>query len=288
VNELEQQAQQSAQQLETEQHSLHSALAALALTAPAEDKAAAWLAQREAEANSWQEHQTQLGALQERIHALMPLLDTLPPSEHEDAGDTVPENWRAIHTECISLQGQLSTLQAQEKLDAERLTELQAQFATALAASCFSDRQAFLAAALDDESVNKLEQLKRTLEQQIQQSHALAAQAEQQCKEHVARRPADLPQDFALQAMQEQLHQIALKLRENTTRQGEIRQQLKQDSDNRLHQQALMQQIEEATRLADDWGYLNALIGSKEGDRFRKFAQGLTLDNSRNQQNAPE
>jgi exonuclease SbcC len=147
VNELEQQAQQSAQQLETEQHSLHSALAALALTAPAEDKAAAWLAQREAEANSWQEHQTQLGALQERIHALMPLLDTLPPSEHEDAGDTVPENWRAIHTECISLQGQLSTLQAQEKLDAERLTELQAQFATALAASCFSDRQAFLAAA---------------------------------------------------------------------------------------------------------------------------------------------
>ncbi|ENG1232407.1 exonuclease subunit SbcC, partial [Salmonella enterica subsp. enterica serovar Newport] len=27
------------------------------------------------------------------------------------------------------------------------------------------------------------------------------------------------------------------------------------------------------------WGYLNALIGSKEGDKFRKFAQGLTLDN---------
>ncbi len=26
-------------------------------------------------------------------------------------------------------------------------------------------------------------------------------------------------------------------------------------------------------------GYLNSLIGSKEGDKFRKFAQGLTLDN---------
>ncbi|HAG01775.1 MAG TPA: hypothetical protein DCG59_00620, partial [Leclercia adecarboxylata] len=45
------------------------------------------------------------------------------------------------------------------------------------------------------------------------------------------------------------------------------------------HQQALMQEIESAARLADDWGYLNALIGSREGDRFRKFAQGLTLDN---------
>jgi exonuclease SbcC len=40
-----------------------------------------------------------------------------------------------------------------------------------------------------------------------------------------------------------------------------------------------MQQIEEAARQADDWGYLNALIGSSTGDKFRKFAQGLTLDN---------
>ncbi|STD18064.1 exonuclease subunit SbcC [Enterobacter asburiae] len=35
-----------------------------------------------------------------------------------------------------------------------------------------------------------------------------------------------------------------------------------------------MQQIEEAARQADDWGYLNALIGSSTGDKFRKFAQG--------------
>ncbi|RXZ03055.1 exonuclease subunit SbcC, partial [Klebsiella pneumoniae] len=35
----------------------------------------------------------------------------------------------------------------------------------------------------------------------------------------------------------------------------------------------------EAAQLADDWGYLNSLIGSSTGDRFRKFAQGLTLDN---------
>ncbi len=40
-----------------------------------------------------------------------------------------------------------------------------------------------------------------------------------------------------------------------------------------------MQEIEEATRLLADWSYLNGLIGSKEGDKFRKFAQGLTLDN---------
>ncbi len=68
-------------------------------------------------------------------------------------------------------------------------------------------------------------------------------------------------------------------MRENTTSQGEIRQQLKQDADNRQQQQTLMQQIAQMTQQVEDWGYLNSLIGSKEGDKFRKFAQGLTLDN---------
>ena len=29
----------------------------------------------------------------------------------------------------------------------------------------------------------------------------------------------------------------------------------------------------------EDWQYLHGLIGSQKGDKFRKFAQGLTLDN---------
>ncbi|SUH39213.1 exonuclease subunit SbcC [Salmonella enterica subsp. enterica] len=44
-------------------------------------------------------------------------------------------------------------------------------------------------------------------------------------------------------------------------------------------QRALMAEMKQASQQVEDWGYLNALIGSKEGDKFRKFAQGLTLDN---------
>ena len=47
----------------------------------------------------------------------------------------------------------------------------------------------------------------------------------------------------------------------------------------RQQQQALMLEITKVAQQVEDWGYLNALIGSKEGDKFRKFAQGLTLDN---------
>ncbi len=209
--------------------------------------------------------------------ALTPLLETLPAAESIEAESVIPENWREIHTECVSLHSQLATLQQQFRLESERLQHAQEQFAAALAASVFSDLEAFLAALLDDATLHRLEQLKQTLENQIQQATALLQQAGQRLKEHLEHRPDNLTTD--VQLLQAQLQQLAQKLRENTTRQGEIRQQLKQDSDNRLHQQALMQEIAAAARLADDWGYLNALIGSKEGDRFRKFAQGLTLDN---------
>lgn len=79
--------------------------------------------------------------------------------------------------------------------------------------------------------------------------------------------------------MQEQLQQLTTLLRENSARQGEIRQQLKQNAENQQRQHALRQQMERTAQEVEDWGWLNSLIGSREGDKFRKFAQGLTLDN---------
>lgn len=43
-------------------------------------------------------------------------------------------------------------------------------------------------------------------------------------------------------------------------------------------QHLLLWQIEESRDRCQDWAYLNELIGSKEGNKFRKFAQGLTLE----------
>ena len=256
---------------------LENTLLSLSLNVPEDGNEAAWLHAREAEFAQWQEKQTQHGALLERINALKPLLDTLPETNGEEAEPAIPDGWRDVHDECVSLQSQLTAHQQQEKLEQERLLQSQAQFTAALSASCFADRDAFLAALLDDDAIRRLEQLKQLLESQIQQAAALSGQANQQLHSHLALRPEGLNADAP--TLQTQLQQLAQRLRENTTHQGEIRQQLKQDSDNRQHQLALMQQIEEAAREADDWGYLNALIGSSTGDKFRKFAQGLTLDN---------
>ncbi len=281
LNDQEALERQALQQLTATRQGLESALQALTLTLPEEGTESAWLNARESEFSQWQAQQTRHGAIQEQIAALQPLLETLPASDEAEAEaeaePAIPDNWRAIHEECLALHSQLVAQQQLETEEKARLDQSQAQFTAALAASRFNDRQAFLAALLDDETAQRLTQLKQTLEQQLQQATALCEQATRQQQAHLALRPhgtdADIP------ALQTQLHDLAQRLRDNTTRQGEIRQQLRQDAESRQHQQALGRQIAEAAQLADDWGYLNSLIGSSTGDRFRKFAQGLTLDN---------
>ncbi|HHS9761694.1 TPA: exonuclease subunit SbcC, partial [Klebsiella quasipneumoniae subsp. similipneumoniae] len=281
LNDQEALERQALQQLTATRQGLESALQALTLTLPEEGTESAWLNARESEFSQWQAQQTRHGAIQEQIAALQPLLETLPASDEAEteaeAEPAIPDNWRAIHEECLALHSQVVAQQQLETEEKARLDQSQAQFTAALAASRFNDRQAFLAALLDDETAQRLTQLKQTLEQQLQQATALCEQATRQQQAHLALRPQGTDADIP--ALQTQLHDLAQRLRNNTTRQGEIRQQLRQDAESRQHQQALGRQIAEAAQLADDWGYLNSLIGSSTGDRFRKFAQGLTLDN---------
>ncbi len=269
------------QQIEQRQQQLLTALAGYALTLPQEDEEESWLATRQQEAQSWQQRQNELTALQNRMQQLTPILETLPQSDElPHSEETVAlENWRQVHEQCLALQSQQQTLQQQEALAAQSLQKAQAQFDTALQDSIFDDQQAFLAALMDEQTLTQLEQLKQNLENQRRQAQTLVTQTAETLAQHQQHRPDGLALTVTVEQIQQELAQTQQKLRENTTSQGEIRQQLKQDADNRQQQQTLMQQIAQMTQQVEDWGYLNSLIGSKEGDKFRKFAQGLTLDN---------
>ncbi|HIF4729361.1 TPA: exonuclease subunit SbcC [Citrobacter amalonaticus] len=276
-----QQVAQFRQQIDQRQATLAAQLSRYTLSLPEEGSEEAWLDARAADAQTWQQRQTELTALQARIAQLTPLLETLPvvDTDAEDDASVTLENWRQVHDECVSLHSQLQTLQQQEKQETQRAADAQAQFDAALEHSIFADQAAFLTALLDDEAVTRLEQLKQSLENQVQQAQTLAAQSAQALAAHQQQPPAGLDPTQSIEHVQQTVAQLNDRVRDNATRQGEIRQQLKQDSDNRQQQQTLMQKIDNAMQQVEDWGYLNALIGSKEGDKFRKFAQGLTLDN---------
>lgn len=278
----QQECQQQLQQLQQEQAqrsaALAAELAAFALSLPAAEQAAGWLAQREDETRGWQAKQNELIALQEQLQQLTPLLESLP--ETDLAAEPAPlDGWRQVHDDCLALQSQWQTLGQQESQQQAQLKESEAQFSAALAASPFADQQAFLAALLDEEARRRLERLKQTLESTLQQNQALAMRAREALDSHRQQPPAETYISQPLERVQEQLQQLTTLLRENSARQGEIRQQLKQNAENQQRQQSLRQQMERAAQEVEDWGWLNALIGSREGDKFRKFAQGLTLDN---------
>ncbi|WP_241183191.1 exonuclease subunit SbcC [Klebsiella michiganensis] len=278
----QQECQQQLQQLQQEQAqrsaALAAELAAFALNLPAAEQAAGWLAQREDETRGWQAKQNELIALQEQLQQLTPLLESLP--ETDLAAEPAPlDGWRQVHDDCLALQSQWQTLGQQESQQQAQLKESEAQFSAALAASPFADQQAFLAALLDEETRRRLERLKQTLESTLQQNQALAMRAREALDSHRQQPPAETDISQPLERVQEQLQQLTTLLRENSARQGEIRQQLKQNAENQQRQQSLRQQMERAAQEVEDWGWLNALIGSREGDKFRKFAQGLTLDN---------
>lgn len=275
---FQQQLQQSLQSQEQRRVQLTAELAPFALTLPQADQATGWLAQREQETREWQEKQNQSVALQEQLQQLTPLLETLP--ESSEAAEPAPlTGWRQVHDDCLALQSQWQTLCQQESQQQQALLETQNQLAAALASSPFADRQAFLDALLDADTRQHLEQRKQALESALQQASALSLRARDALNQHQQQPPAEVDTTQPLEPVQTRLQQLAPLLRENSARQGEIHQQLKQNTENQQRQQALQQEIALATQQLEDWGWLNALIGSKEGDKFRKFAQGLTLDN---------
>lgn len=259
---------------------LTQTLTGFGLALPQPDEAHRWLAAREADTQRWQQQQKQLQQTQQQLVQIQPLLDTLPAVQNpEDAHPVTLDGWQQVHHDCVSLESQWHTLQQQEAQEKQRLQQAEQAFDQALAESHFSDRQDFLNALLDQHERQRLEQLKQTLETQHQQHQTLAAQAQEAIQRHLTQRPETLSEALTLADAQTQLLHISRQLRENSERQGELRQQLKQDEENRQQQQSLFLEIEKASAALEDWAHLNALIGSKEGDKFRKFAQGLTLDN---------
>ncbi|MGB8663973.1 MAG: exonuclease subunit SbcC [Serratia inhibens] len=197
----------------------------------------------------------------------------------EQASHRAAEQWQKAQEQRERLAGQLAGLQQQQQRQSERLQQAEQTWLEALAASEFSDEATFTAALLDDAQRRQLQQHKEQLHQRQVEASALLAQAAQTLERQRQQRPEELDETQAdAQALSQSLEALAQQLKTLQLRQGEVRNQLESDPARRLNQQSLFEQIGQSQQQYDDWSYLNQLIGSKEGDKFRKFAQGLTLD----------
>ncbi|WP_347254674.1 AAA family ATPase [Leminorella grimontii] len=199
-------------------------------------------------------------------------------AEREQALAQTRQRWQQNNSELQSMSGRLSALDLQLRQSRERLTKLETLFLQALNASVFSDEDAFLAARLSDEERLSLNALKECLATAFAQATALVQSAEQRLLQHVETRPAHLPHGETRQTIAERLAQLSQEIRANSVLQGEVRQKLTEDGIARERQGELQALIARHQKNLDDWSTLNALIGASDGAKFRRFAQGLTLD----------
>ena len=169
--------------------------------------------------------------------------------------------------------GQLLQLQQQQQQLQQALEVQQQRWQQALADSPFARESDFLLANLDETERLRLEQFKQQLLAAIASAEALQQQASQQIAELDAAPLANedlntLQTMFASLQQQQQICSEQL---------GQLRQQLKQQQELASTQQALYLALQAQQAEYQDWQKLNQLIGSADGAKYRRYAQGLTL-----------
>ncbi|GGO75669.1 nuclease SbcCD subunit C [Marinobacterium nitratireducens] len=172
------------------------------------------------------------------------------------------------------LDGRLEELRSRHAAQQMQAADSREGWRRALEASVFETEQAFECALIDRSERDRLQALRDELDRERSGHASLLSQAQSEL-EALERQP------FAsLDAAQvaNELAQVREELDSNRQRQGALSQQLEQDARVRQSQQSLVAQIESQQRQYDTWAQLSSLIGSQKGDRFRRFAQGLTLD----------
>jgi len=182
-------------------------------------------------------------------------------------------------------QGQHQACQQQLAHLNSELTGAQQLWQQRLKDSAFTDEDAFILALKTPEQRQQLQVLVQTLNAEKQQSQTLISQAEQQIAK--LNEQAQLNTDAEaplgdldaqnISALEYVLTQLSAQLKALQQQQGQLTQQLEHDDKMRKQQQNLVAKIDQQQQLVNDWSHLNGLIGSADGAKFRKFAQGLTL-----------
>jgi exonuclease SbcC len=183
-----------------------------------------------------------------------------------------------------ALDGRQKQLESSLTQQQKALDESLAKWQTALAASPFTDLAAFVVALLPAEDRQLLVQLKERLELARQQATAVlnAARTKGLLLENNQPLPNPLlPEEGAVPLLAElevRLSALETERRTLSEQLGAQRALLASDEQRRISQQTLFAEITKQTADTDIWQRLDSLIGSARGDKFRKFAQGLTLD----------
>ncbi|KKO49487.1 exonuclease SbcC [Arsukibacterium sp. MJ3] len=170
-------------------------------------------------------------------------------------------------------QGQQQVLQRQCEQIVSVLQQVTQQWQQALTASDVKDEEVFLAALLSDNELSELTALQQQLQQAEVAINRLLADRQQRFNELAQQQLTTLTQ----QQLSAQLQQQEQQIQQLNEQQGQLQHQLSSDQQRKKVLQSVLAEIATAEQQLALWQRLNSLIGSADGAKYRRFAQGLTL-----------
>ncbi|XKD93297.1 AAA family ATPase [Morganella morganii] len=191
---------------------------------------------------------------------------------------------KALTQQHDNLQQHLAGLRGEEKRLQQQILDAQAQhhqnqqiFQQQLAESPFAGEADFLAALLCEEEHQQLQTLETELNQTQLKTATSLGDAKTALEQHLSAQPEPF-RELPRPQLADEHTAASQQLRELSSRQGELRGRLTADDNLRIQQRDLLEQITRHQRDVTDRSRLNLLIGSADGAKFSRFAQGLTLD----------
>lgn len=182
---------------------------------------------------------------------------------------------------CQALKTTIKVLQNELKQHIKQAKTSNNRWQEALQKSPFDNQKDFEAALLTKEEKQRLIALKESLENSHQQAKAQIKQVAIQIKKHQKAMPETDSEALKTKSLGLLKQNVAVAddvLKQLNQEQGAIAKLLEEDKKRRKKQKKLLKEISKQQEQYDDWAILNGLIGSADGAKFRKYAQGLTLD----------
>jgi len=232
--------------------------------------------------------------------------------QHEKAVEQLRQKQGQAQKAHSGVESEIQLLTTQQQTLAHDQQQAEQHWQNELTQSPFATQAQFEAALLEPSIREALVKLKTELNTAQQKATALHEQAENQLNQQLEQ-AAQVQVDFAehvpeqvnqylensspenpysenqspdseltqesVQNLQTQQQTITQTLEQTIANLAQIDQQLHADTEQRERLQGFLDAVAAQQQQYDDISYLHSLIGSANGDKFRRFAQGLTLDN---------
>lgn len=179
-----------------------------------------------------------------------------------------------INSKNESLNTQIIELNQKQINDNTKLEETKQNFNKALVENSFSSKEEFEKALLSKELREELSLMCKALEEKYTQIQTLKIDTAKKLSEQ---KELNLT-DKELQTLNDELKELQATIDELQKSIGSLEKELEINASNMKKHEDKIKELEKKKEVFKVWIKLNEMVGSASGDKFAKFAQGITLD----------